>query len=81
LFAKSEGRRPVGRTRHKCGNNIETDLQLLICNGMDWMHVAFSFKHCNDLPNSIKLAKYLEQLSNCKFPKKYFAACSQLEEV
>jgi hypothetical protein len=44
----------VGRTRRKCGDNIETDFQLLMCNGMDWMHVAFSSEHANDLPNSVK---------------------------
>jgi hypothetical protein len=47
FFAKSEGRRKVGRTRRKYEDNIETDLQLLVCNGKDWMQVAFFFEHGN----------------------------------
>jgi len=40
LVGKPEGRRPLGRPRHRCENNIKMDLQEVGCGGMDWIELA-----------------------------------------
>jgi hypothetical protein len=31
---------PLGRPRHRWENNVEMDLQEILCDGVDWMDVA-----------------------------------------
>ena len=40
LVWKREGKRPLGRPRHRWENNIKTDVQEVGCGGMDWMELA-----------------------------------------
>ena len=40
LVRKPEGRRPLGRPRHKCVDNIRMDLQEVGCGYMDWIRLA-----------------------------------------
>ena len=40
LFGKPEGKRPLGRPRHKWEDNIKMDLQEVGCGGMDWIELA-----------------------------------------
>jgi hypothetical protein len=40
LVGKSEGKRPLGRPRHKWEDNITMDLQEVGCGGMDWFDVT-----------------------------------------
>jgi hypothetical protein len=40
LVGKSEGKRPLGRTRHTWEDNIKRDLQEVECEGMGWMDLA-----------------------------------------
>jgi hypothetical protein len=40
LVGKLEGKRPLGRPRHKLEDNIKIDLQEVGCLGMDWIDVA-----------------------------------------
>ena len=40
LMGKSEGKRPLGRSRHRWEDNIKMDLQEVGCGGMDWIDVA-----------------------------------------
>ena len=40
LVEKPEGKRPLGRPRHRWKDNIKTDLQKVGCEGMDWLDVA-----------------------------------------
>jgi len=40
LVGKPEGKRPLGRPRHRWGDNIKMDLQEMGCEGMDWIDVA-----------------------------------------
>jgi len=40
LEGKSEGKRPLGRTKCRWENNIKTDLQEVGCEGADWIEVA-----------------------------------------
>ena len=40
LVGKPEGRRPLGRPRHRWEDNIKIDLQEVGCGGMDWIELA-----------------------------------------
>ena len=40
LVGKLEGKRPLGRTRHRWEDNIKMDLQEVGCGGMDWIGLA-----------------------------------------
>jgi len=40
LLGKPEGKRPVGRPRRRCVDNIRTDLQEVGCGYMDWIGLA-----------------------------------------
>ena len=37
LVGKPEGRRPLGRPRHRCVDNIRMNLQEVGCGYMDWI--------------------------------------------
>ena len=39
-MGKPEGKRPLGRTRYRWGDNIKVDLQEVGCGGMDWIEVV-----------------------------------------
>jgi hypothetical protein len=40
LVGKHEGKRPLGRPRHRWEDNIRFDLREIELEGMDWMHMA-----------------------------------------
>ena len=40
LVGKPEGRRPLGRPRHRWVDNIRMDLQVVGCGYMDWIGLA-----------------------------------------
>ena len=40
LVQKPEGRRPLGRPRHRWEDNIKMDLQEVGCEGVDWIELA-----------------------------------------
>jgi hypothetical protein len=40
LVGKHEGRRPLGRPRHRWQDNIRMDLQEVGCGFVDWMELA-----------------------------------------
>ena len=40
LVWKPEGKRPLGRPKHKWEDNIKVDLREVGCGGMDWMKLA-----------------------------------------
>jgi len=37
---KPEGKRPLGRPRHRWEDNIKIDLQAVGCGGMEWIKLA-----------------------------------------
>jgi hypothetical protein len=39
-YRKPEGRRPLGRPRHRWVNNIRTDLGVIGWGGMDWIDLS-----------------------------------------
>jgi len=40
LVGKPEGKRPLGRPRHRWEDSIKTDLQEVGCGGIDWIELA-----------------------------------------
>jgi len=40
LVEKPEGKRPLGRPRHRLEDNIKTDLQEVGCRGLDWIELT-----------------------------------------
>jgi len=40
LVGKPEGKRPLGRPRHRREDNIKMDLQEVECGDMDWIDLA-----------------------------------------
>jgi hypothetical protein len=40
LVGQPEGRRPLGRPRRRCVNNIKMDLREIGSDGMDWIDLA-----------------------------------------
>ena len=39
-MGKPEGKRPLGRSRHRWEGNIKMDLQEVGCAGIDWIELA-----------------------------------------
>jgi hypothetical protein len=40
IVGKTEGKRPLGRTRRRWEDNVRMDLQEVGCKGMDWTELA-----------------------------------------
>jgi hypothetical protein len=40
LVGKPEGKRPLGRHKHRWQDNIKMDLQEVGCGGMDWIELV-----------------------------------------
>jgi hypothetical protein len=40
LVGKPEGKRPLGKTRRRCVDNIRMDLREIEREDVDWMHLA-----------------------------------------
>jgi len=40
LVRKPEGKKPLGRLRHRWEDNIRTNLSEIVWEGVDWMHLA-----------------------------------------
>ena len=40
LVEKPEGKRPLGRHRGRCKDNIKMDLQEVMCEGVDWIDLV-----------------------------------------
>ena len=40
LVGKHEGKRPLGRPRHRWEDNIKMDLQEVVCGCMEWIKLA-----------------------------------------
>jgi hypothetical protein len=53
LMAKPEGKRPVGRPRHRRVDNIKMDLRKIRWDGMDWIDLAQDREHWRALVNTV----------------------------
>jgi hypothetical protein len=64
LVGKPEGRRPLGRPRHRWEDNIKMDLREVECGGMDWIEVAQDRDRWRALVNepsgSIKCGEFID---------------------
>ena len=53
LVGKPDGKRPLGRPRHRWEGNIKLDLEEVGCEGMDWIDVAQDRKRWRTLVNAV----------------------------
>jgi hypothetical protein len=53
LVSKTEGKRALGRPRHRWEASIELDRKEIIWEGMDWIHLAHNRFHCQAVVNAI----------------------------
>ena len=53
LVEKPEGKRPLGRPRHRGDHNIKMDLQEVKCKGMEWIDVALNRDRWQALVNAV----------------------------
>jgi hypothetical protein len=66
LVGKPKGKRPLGRPRRRCEDNIRMDLHEVGCGGMDWIglaqdrQVAGTCECGNEPSGSIKCGKFLD---------------------
>jgi len=84
LVGKPEGKRPLGRLRHRWEDNIKLDLQEVGCGFIDWIELAQGRHRWRELVisgnahlSSIKFGEFLDQLRTCWFLKKDCAAWSK----
>ena len=53
LVGKPEGKRSLGRARHRWENNIKMDLQEVGCGGTDWIELAQNRDRWRALVNAV----------------------------
>jgi hypothetical protein len=53
LVGKPEGKRPLGRPRHRWEDNIKMDLQEGRCGGIDWIELAQDRDRWRALVNAV----------------------------
>jgi hypothetical protein len=53
LVRKTEGKRPLGRPRHRWVNNIKMDLREIGWGGMDWIELAHDRDQWRVLVNTV----------------------------
>ena len=64
LVRKPEGKRPLGRPRHRWEDNIKMDFQEVGCRGLDWIKLAQYMDRwqalVNELSGAIKCREFLD---------------------
>ena len=53
LVGKPEGKRPLGRPRHRWEDNIEMNLKEVGCGGMDWIELSEDRDRSQALVNAV----------------------------
>jgi hypothetical protein len=54
LVGKPEGKRPLGRPRHRLEDNIRMDLREIGLDGMDWIDLALDRDQWRALVNTVR---------------------------
>jgi hypothetical protein len=54
LVGKPEGKRPLGRTRHRWEDNIRMDLQEVWCGSVDWIGLAQDRDRWREFVNAVR---------------------------
>jgi hypothetical protein len=52
-WEETEGKRPLGRPKHRWEDNIKMDLQEMQCGGMDWIDMSQGRDRCRALVNAV----------------------------
>jgi hypothetical protein len=53
LVGKPEGKRPLGRSRRRCVDDIKMDLKKIVWDCMDWIHLAEDRDQWRALVNTV----------------------------
>jgi hypothetical protein len=53
LIGKPEGKRPLGRPRHRWDDNTIMDLREIVWDGVGWMHLAHDRDQWRALVNTV----------------------------
>jgi hypothetical protein len=57
LVGKPEGKRPLGRPRHRWVDNIKIDLREIVWDGMDWIVLAQDRDQWRALVNTVMILR------------------------
>jgi hypothetical protein len=64
LVGKPEGKRPLGRSRHRWEDNIRMDLREIGWSGMDWIDLAQDRDQWRALVNAVMNLRVRKVLGN-----------------
>jgi hypothetical protein len=64
LVGKPEGKRPLGRIRHRWEDNIKMDLQQVGCGGMDWIGLAQNRDRWRAIVNAVMNLRVQQNAGN-----------------
>jgi hypothetical protein len=60
LMGKSEGKRPLGRPRHRWEDGIKMDLREIVWGGVEWIHLAQDRERWRAVVNTVMNLRVLE---------------------
>jgi hypothetical protein len=81
LVGKPEGKRQLGRPKHRLENNIKMNFQEVGGGGVTWVTLAQNREcgcECGNHSGSVKCGEFLDWLRTCWLLKKDSAAWSKL---
>jgi len=70
LVGKPEGRRPLGRPRHRWADNIRMDLQEVGCVHMDWIGLAQDRERWRTLVSAVNAGSFLTSCRPVSFSRR-----------
>jgi hypothetical protein len=64
LVGNPEGKRPLGRPRRRCEDNIKMDLQEMGCRDLDWFELAQDRDRWRALMNAVMNLRFPQNVGN-----------------